>query len=332
MATSPQESSIAPPRLIQSVIAGFNTVATNIFLLVLPVGLDLFLWLGPQLRLQGLLAPFVEETTQYMLRVNPAEMAGSLTMVSEIWNSILDQFNMAIFLRTFPIGIPSLMSSKEMLGTPLGDPIMVEIGSILNAFLFLVFFLSCGFILGCLYFNLLSRKTAENPISFDLKDFGLQTIHSFILTIGLFGLLIFLSIPAIFIVTIIATINPGLANFVLLFLLFIILWLLIPLVFTPHIIFSGQRNLIVTVLTSVRLVRSFLPGTGLFILVALLIAQGLDVLWRIPPSNSWMTLIGIFGHAFIYTSLLAASFVYFRGGLRWMIQNLQKMDQRTAQA
>jgi hypothetical protein len=320
------------PRLIQSIVTGFNTVANNIWMVILPVVLDLFLWLGPQLRLQGLLGPFVKETTQFMMEVNSAEMAARLSTISEIWNNTLERFNMASFLHTFPIGVPILMTTKETLTTPFGEPLMIEINSFMSAFFLLGVFLLTGFILGCIYFNILARSTADQQISFNLKDFGYQALQAFALTIGLFMLLIFLSVPALFIVTIFSVISPGLANFVLLLMLFVILWLIIPLVFTPHIIFSGQRNLFVSALTSIRLVRSFLPGTGLFILVAILIAQGLDVLWRVPPANSWMTLIGIIGHAFIYTSLLAASFVYFRGGLRWMIQSLQQSDQRAAQA
>jgi hypothetical protein len=104
--------------------------------------------------------------------------------------------------------------------------------------------------------------------------------------------------------------------------------LLVPLVFTPHNIYSGQRNLLVSIATSVRLVRFFLPGTGIFLLFAILISQGLDILWRIPPETSWLTAVGIFGHAFIYSGLLAASFVYFRGGMRWMLHNIAKQNPR----
>ena len=94
-----------------------------------------------------------------------------------------------------------------------------------------------------------------------------------------------------------------------------------PLVFTPQALFSGKNNILVSIMTSVRLVRHFLPGAGTFLVVALVFTQGMDILWRIPPANSWMTLVGILGHAFIYTAIMAASFVYFRGGLRWMVEN-----------
>ena len=64
--------------------------------------------------------------------------------------------------------------------------------------------------------------------------------------------------------------------------------------------------------------RFTLPSSALFILSALLISQGLVFLWRVPPADSWLTMVGIAGHAFITTALLAASFIYFRNVNSWL--------------
>jgi hypothetical protein len=39
-------------------------------------------------------------------------------------------------------------------------------------------------------------------------------------------------------------------------------------------------------------------------------------------------MIGIIGHAFIYTSLIAASFIYYQRGLEWMENNLTQLATR----
>jgi hypothetical protein len=104
------------------------------------------------------------------------------------------------------------------------------------------------------------------------------------------------------------------------------LWFLVPLLFSPHGIFINQQNAFASIMTSVRMVRYYLPGTSLFLLALLVISNGLNILWRVPPSSSWMMVIGIFGHAFIYTSLLAASFSYYRGGFDWMQANLKRFS------
>jgi len=46
--------------------------------------------------------------------------------------------------------------------------------------------------------------------------------------------------------------------------------------------------------------------------MAFVISQGMDVLWQTPPEDSWLSLVGIFGHAFISTGILADSFIYYK--------------------
>jgi len=80
-----------------------------------------------------------------------------------------------------------------------------------------------------------------------------------------------------------------------------------------------------SILHSIKVVRAYLPGTGMFLLAAILIAQGLDILWIAAPTDSWLTLIGITGHAFIYTALIAASFIYYQKGCEWSQELLDKI-------
>jgi hypothetical protein len=57
----------------------------------------------------------------------------------------------------------------------------------------------------------------------------------------------------------------------------------------------------------------------------LLIGIGLNFVWNIPSSESWMTLVGIAGHAFVTTSLLAASFIYYRDMQAWLQTVFEKL-------
>jgi hypothetical protein len=56
-----------------------------------------------------------------------------------------------------------------------------------------------------------------------------------------------------------------------------------------------------------------------------LLTFGLNFLWSIPPENSWMTLLAIFGHSFVATALLAASFVYYRDMNIWLQSVIEKL-------
>jgi hypothetical protein len=59
----------------------------------------------------------------------------------------------------------------------------------------------------------------------------------------------------------------------------------------------------------------------------------MDLLWLIPPATSWMTVVGICGHAFVSTSLLAASFIYYHDLNTWIESALQWLKtQKTSSA
>lgn len=313
-------STSAPPGMMNAIITGFNVVASNLKLLILPIILDVLLWLGPQISIEKLVKPMVSDSVRMFQQVNSPELTSQLKGVSDLWNQILAKFNLVGVIQTLPIGVPTLMASVRSTTTPFGSATVWEASTVPVVLITWIMLLFVGFLVGSLYFCLLARATSGTTTAFEFKTYLTKTALSLGLTVGLLLALIFLAIPALMLVSVIALISPGLGDFAILLAGLILIWMLLPLVFTPHAIYTLKSSLISSVLTSVRLVRHFLPGTGVFLIIAVVIARGMDILWRIPPASSWMTLVGILGHAFIYTAVLAASFVYFRGGLRWMAE------------
>ena len=314
-----------PPRLIVSFLAGFNAVANNIQLILFPVVLDLILWFGPHIRLKQLAGPMLDELNATLSQMATPDMSELVQAAKDTWTSTLEHFNLLSLLRTYPIGIPSLFASIGPLNTPLGPAQIYELPNAAITFGIWCLVILVGIIGGSFYFNEVSRVTGPERAEVPLKRLIWQIVQSIFLGILLILILMVILIPASILVSILAMINPVLAQIAVLILSIIVLWLLIPLVFSPHGIFAYRQNAFSSVLLSVRMVRYFLPMTGLFLLFALLISQGLDLLWLVPPETSWMALIGILGHAFITTGLLSASFVYYRGGMSWMQQNIQRL-------
>jgi hypothetical protein len=314
-----------PPRLIVSFLAGFDVVANNIQLILFPLVLDLLLWFGPHLRLKNLVGPMVDEMNATLTQMATPDMTQLVQAAKDTWLSTIEHFNLLSSLRTYPIGIPSLFASLGPLQTPMGPAQIYELPSATITFGVWVLVTLVGIIGGSLYFNEIARVTSleRNIVSF--KRIIWQIVQSIFLGILLILILMVILVPASILLSILTMINPVLAQIAVLLLSIIVLWLLIPLVFSPYGIFAFKQNAFVSILLSVRMVRYFLPTTGLFLLFVVLISQGLDLLWRVPPETSWMALIGILGHAFITTGLLSASFVYYRGGMSWMQQNLQRL-------
>jgi len=315
---------IHPPKLIESLTIGFNSVATNLHLILFPVLMDAFLWLGPHLRIKTLLEPSIKYLTSGAADFSTPEFGDFGVWVQEIWDIILTRFNLVSLVRSFPIGIPSLMAGISPINTPFGSSPIFEVNNVLLiSFLWIVFSL-IGIILGCLYFDSISRATDNKKQNFSFINAGQSTLQIIAFTLFFVLLLILFSIPILLIVSVLTLISPTLGEIALFFIGIIIIWLVIPLAFSPHGIFAKGESIINSINISIKLVRNYLPGSGLFFLIALLLYQGLNVLWETPPDTSWMTVIGIFGHAFISTGLIASSFVYYRGGVNWMESKQQQ--------
>jgi hypothetical protein len=176
-----------------------------------------------------------------------------------------------------------------------------------------------GLLLGCIYFDMISRATANPAERFTMSRTVWETLQTLGMILLLVVSLFLLSIPFGLMVGFISLISPTFAETGLYFSIFLILWLLLPLIFTPHGIYAAGQNVFHSMLISGRLVRALFPGVALFLISAVILTQGLGLIWHLPPDDSWLMLAGIFGNAFIGTGLLAASFVYYRAAAAWAI-------------
>ncbi len=184
-------------------------------------------------------------------------------------------------------------------------------------------FLLVGLVAGSLYFDSIARTLLKETDSRTIRSTLRLTVQAVLLSVAWLVVFFAISLPATLLLTILAMISPAIAQIGLLLFSVMLVWIIVPLLFSPHGIYVYKQNVLTSMLTSVRLVRFTLPGTGLFFLAIIVLSQGLDLLWQVPPSNSWLSLVAIGGHAFVTTSLLAASFVFYRDGVQWVKAYLQ---------
>ena len=325
MNTKIENAQLSPPKLIPTLLAGFNTVANNIGLILFPLGLDLLIWFGPQLKLEKLLKPIYAQAIQTLIAYNSSEMRELLESSMIEMEALLSRINLTNNLSTFPIGIPSLLSGQGVENTPIGSPLIYDVPSFGLIFFLTLFFLILGFILGCLYLSAIAYSTSKKSEKVTLEILGMKLLRGIGLSIVLILTILVLVLPALFVVSLFSLFSPVLSQVVLLISTFVLIWLIIPMIFSPHGIFANNMGIIQSILYSIRVVRSYLPGTGMFLLAAILIAQGLDLLWIAAPTDSWLTLIGITGHAFIYTALIASSFIYYQKSSEWTTELLERI-------
>lgn len=325
MNTKIDEQKLSPPQLIPTILAGFNTVANHIGLILFPLGLDLLIWFGPQLKLEQFLKPIYSNAIQTLIAYNNAEMRQLLEASQTEMELILSRINLTGSLSTFPIGIPSLLSGQGINETPFGAPTIYEIPSFGLIFLITIIFIFSGLFLGSLYLSAIAHSTNSEKEKLNSTDLINKMVKGVGLSILLVIILIVLVVPVLFVISFFSLFSPALSQILLIISTFILVWLLIPLIFSPHGVYSRNMGILQSIQHSIKVVRSYLPGTGMFLLAAILLAQGLDLLWIAAPSNSWLTLVGIIGHAFIYTALIAASFIYYQRSSEWTQELLERI-------
>jgi hypothetical protein len=321
-----------PPGVMGSLRAGFDAVSSHVWLILLPLLLDIILWLGPRLSVDSLLGPF--------FRIIFAQARTTLTSSSDLerftayqsaFTELVERFNLLSLLgklQAFPVGISSLLAQTMPVETPLGSQGVVEVSSA-PALMGLGFLLTVlGWVAGGLYFRWVSGIALGDTNRRTMVSSSWAILQTLLLSvIWVIGLMI-LVIPMMFVLALLTLFSPVLASGALLVFLIFSFWLIVPLFFTPHGIFVRGQNAFYSIFTSLKMARFTLPTSGLFVLCVFLLSTGLSYLWSVPPDDSWMLLVGIAGHAFIRTALLAASFVYYRDMNVWLQTVFEKLQQK----
>lgn len=321
MEVSRIENLPTPPGIINSIKAGFDMIASHITAILLPLMLNLFLWLGPRLRMNALFDSIKSEVIAIWKAGGvPAE---DIQRILSWYETTIPSINLFWLLRTLPIGISSLLFPQQTASTPLGNPLILQVSAVsLVGWIFILNLL--GWIGGGLYFRsvawLATQDKNNPPIRFS------RVIVQTVLTSIFWSILsVMILVPVFLVLAVVLQFSPFIANLLVLFLSLVSMWVVVPLFFWPHGIFLRRQNFATAIFSSVQMTRFTLPTSSMFVLTIFLLSVGLNFLWSIPPQDSWMTLVGIFGHSFVTTALLAASFVYYRDMNTWLQAVIEKL-------
>ncbi len=306
--------------LIETLSEGYQTVLRQIWLIAIPIALDVYLWLGPRLSVRPLTRSLL--SVWLPLAQIPADMRPFFEANRQFLETLGQEVNLFSLLSSSLLGMPSYLSG----GLPeraIGSPVTWgEQGSALAALTLVVLLTAAGLFLGCIYLGAIAQ-VARSGI-FDPRRLLLRVWRywGLILLFGvlLVGAVLAAGLPMALIIALAEAFSPALARFTMFAALGLMFWMLFHLFFVPHAIVLSESNLFHAIWNSLIIIaRNFWSALGLVILINLINA-GFNVIWRRMSVNAPLMAVSIAGNAFIGTGLVAASLIFYQDRLeQWSI-------------
>jgi hypothetical protein len=325
----------APPLgVVAAIASGFETVNARLELILLPLALDLFLWLGPRLSVKPVLDRWLALAFSILSTPPGAdpEAAQNLETVRQELTALVtrtgSQLNLFSALSTAPLGLPSLLAARQPVSAPNGAPAFWNVYNGLEYFLLFVVFTLLGLFLGALYFGGIAQQVREARLNWGRlfqQVWGDWARLTALLALALVGMGI-VSVPVGILAIFMALISPLLGSFVI---ATAALWLVVYFGFTLPGIVLQRRGLFRAAWDSLRIAHVSLPQTVTLYTAILLLYLGLGLVWNLPADDSWLLLIGVGGHALVSTALVSATFVFYQDRYRWWAELRQTRRARS---
>ena len=309
-----QMSPPAPPiGVVQSIVAGFDRIAAKPYLLIPPILLDLFFWLGPRLTVPSI----VQEMRRFLVIPygNDEVVKVQIEALQAIISDLGQRLNLFAMISNPPAGISSLIASRMPLDTPLDTSMQFSVDRIVVIFLLLIVLLLVGQVIGTQFHWWIAKQVAQGE---DLANRWTAIGRMVLLAIILYFLFIICGFGIAFISYLSALILPLFGLMVAFFSLTFGFWILVYLFFTPHGIVRYGMGIFRAMMESATLVRwNLLPAVG-YLGASVGITWLTNQVWLLPTEDSWYLLLAILGHAFISATLLAGSYAFYQGRREWL--------------
>jgi hypothetical protein len=310
------ETEEKPLGVIESLQRGFNFLNRHLWLILLPIFLDAFLWLGPRLSVSTLIDRFVETISDQPDL--PQEFAANFTLAAESLKNLGANYNFLSLLAGPLTGLPSLFARLDFPALSSSSGQVIDLTTWQAALMWAVVLIPIGILIGSFWlthvvFSLRRERFLSRAF---LGRWGWVWLNINLYFVVLFVSIILLSLlmGAIGSVFMVIFGSIGAALFSILWVLFIgfSIWLSIGLYFVVTAIALDGVNLASAVWRSLNVVgRNALSTLGFLILVMLL-TQGFARIWVQLSSQTWGVILSILGNAYLGSAIIAASFLFYQ--------------------
>lgn len=297
-----------PDGVLGSLASGFDRVASRPYLILPPLVLDLFLWLGPRLNLAAIFNALA--ATLSAPAAGPPELSAQVAMAKDLLGTLGSQFNLFSALSAFPIAVPSLMATTMPAGSPLGSPEIIQLSDPMTILLSWLGLTVVGLGMATLYHVGLAYAASPAAAAGRDPSLWLRVLAMAALTYLGLAVIVIASLLAASLVTLV---TPFLGTGVAFLGFTILFWLAVYLIFTPHGLVRYRLGLLRAMQESVSIVRRSFFSTVGFLTTVVLVSWLTNLVWELPPAESWFGALAALGHAFISAMVLVASYIFYVG-------------------
>lgn len=306
-----------PPALgvIDSLSAGFEAVNRNIWILLFPLALDLFLWLGAPLSM----APIARRALDWYERVasgpfaEVAVQSGGTDPLRQVLEGLGGDFNLFRLLVLGLANVPSAVTS------PLnGFDGAAQVSSVLALIGVVIGLGAVGAFIGCLYLGALAQQVRDGRV--DLGKLRRRVWFYWLSVLGYGLMMLALAIGAGIassVLIAVGTIVSQQLGMALAAMTMLVWWgcVFVLLLFTFFLVDAIVVNEVGpwrALLNSARVVSQNTGASVGLIFLLWIIAGGTQVIWGWLPNQTWGTLAAILANAYIGSGLAAASLAFYQ--------------------
>lgn len=320
-----------PLGVIDALYGGFELVFSRPWILLIPIAVDLFLWMGPRVTAAPVFQQFIAWVSASQPPNWTPEMAQGFESAKSAWLSKGDSFNVFSVIAIFALGMPTLMgldvpNASFLKSQPRGYAI-ADGGSLAGLIALMVVL---GILIGSIYLETIAWNVRREKSG--AAAFVSQTLKSYVAVGALFvteGLLItVLLIPFAISSVVVSLFNQEMAAFVLMLGIMLVIWAALYLLFSVFAIFVSGANLWQAIVSSVTVFRyNYWSALGLVCLVYV-IGVGFQIIWQSFIGTAWGALGADIANAFLISSLIAALMLFYHDRITWLNRIREQIRQQ----
>ena len=320
-------------RVINALSEGFELVLKQPWILLIPILLDLFLWLGPKVSLEPLISQGLEAMNNALAQMDPAaqmsmaqaweEMGiqGLWALLAERFNllSVISSVNVVSLLSLGILDLPSLVAAKHLDGTLPGEGgVMAEVSNGVVALGIFGLLVLAGLVVALFYQSMIAHQARDSHLDLNAlaARLGRNLLHVGGVLLALLIAAVLIGGPVSLVLLLVGYFSPTLMQILIFVVGALALWVSLYLIFITHGIVLGEETPLKALWASMNIVHKEFWAVIIMLILIRVIRSGFLYVWPLFMGTSPGVAVAILGNAFLSAGLAAASFCFYRDSYR----------------